>query len=788
MENKEKGFTLIELLATIVIISVILGIAGALIFSIINNSKNKVNDLTKANLEEIGGLYVKELPNEVIWKENSENASEQYSCVLISLLVEKGYVDEDKLGDISDNDFVKVVKDKENNIISEEVVSSNDEMCGSIGIRVPVPKSEKVCRNFSNTELEELPLINDEYIEQPNYKVVKFKEILPEDTEYKIVNSREDLMVVNAGSYDVLFALKDTGAGDVWGDGTQNDKNVTCTINKKIPEVKFTSSHSGGQMNVGEHKITLRSNISGRLYLKVSNSDYVTTNITSMDIEAGEIEISLNIIASRTTSTYVTATVIPTGEYSKNYYSGSAVYEIASITNIKTVDKPTEAACITGLVYNGEMQDLIGISNDEIEGFKFLNREYKNAGSYQITARLLSRYVWSDGTTDNVVITCSIAKKSTDIKMENSSGKEISSIGSVIKKQAIKIYLVKGRYQNSLKNDAWTDIPGTISIEVDSNVELSSLSTHADYNKNNNSKYTAELIGKEMSGSTPHKVKIIFTPADTENYEIAEKNYNLTVTTNEATLKYDATTNGGTACSPNTKKIYYKETYGELCTPVKSGYEFMGWYTKSDSRDVKVTSNTVLSDLKNVTIYAHFRKKVTISFVQFSGKTQKTTTESGYMYNKATSISVKMPTPTSYSNSNECGEWESVGWSKGTAADSSIDYEIGKKYKFSSNLTLYAKYSRTTAFIYDYNGGNYIASRYETMYRNAYSLDKKKNIGPWTETVKKAAKRSGCTFIGWYKGSTKIISANSLKNGGTKSIQFFCDDYMISAQWAAGCS
>ena len=57
----------------------------------------------------------------------------------------------------------------------------------------------------------------------------------------------------------------------------------------------------------------------------------------------------------------------------------------------------------------------------------------------------------------------------------------------------------------------------------------------------------------------------------------------------------------------------YTENNVELTTPTKDGYEFDGWYTSSKDRITKVTRNTVLNTAKNVPIYAHFKKTVTIT-------------------------------------------------------------------------------------------------------------------------------------------------------------------------------
>ena len=68
------------------------------------------------------------------------------------------------------------------------------------------------------------------------------------------------------------------------------------------------------------------------------------------------------------------------------------------------------------------------------------------------------------------------------------------------------------------------------------------------------------------------------------------------------TLTYNA--NGGSV-TPTSKSLKEGSIYGELPIPIRSGYNFMGWYTKIDG-DTKVTKDTKITS--NTTIYAHWNK------------------------------------------------------------------------------------------------------------------------------------------------------------------------------------
>lgn len=71
------------------------------------------------------------------------------------------------------------------------------------------------------------------------------------------------------------------------------------------------------------------------------------------------------------------------------------------------------------------------------------------------------------------------------------------------------------------------------------------------------------------------------------------------------TITFNA--NGGSV-SPGSLKVKNGSKWGTLPTPTRSGYEFLGWYTKK-SGGTKITSSTKAS--KNLTVYAHWQQNKT---------------------------------------------------------------------------------------------------------------------------------------------------------------------------------
>ena len=82
--------------------------------------------------------------------------------------------------------------------------------------------------------------------------------------------------------------------------------------------------------------------------------------------------------------------------------------------------------------------------------------------------------------------------------------------------------------------------------------------------------------------------------------------YNLYLinTSDEVTITFDP--NGGTLnAGDETKAVQHNGTYGEMPTPIRSGYHFDGWYTEKDG-GTKVEETTIMSSRAAHTLYAHW--------------------------------------------------------------------------------------------------------------------------------------------------------------------------------------
>lgn len=89
----KKGFTLIELLAVIMLLTIISAITVFSVGSVINNSRESISETQIKNIEEAAkSYYLKEgIENEIYGAETTK------TCVNLSYLIEKGYVNDDKI-------------------------------------------------------------------------------------------------------------------------------------------------------------------------------------------------------------------------------------------------------------------------------------------------------------------------------------------------------------------------------------------------------------------------------------------------------------------------------------------------------------------------------------------------------------------------------------------------------------------------------------------------------------------------------------------------------------------
>ena len=159
-----------------------------------------------------------------------------------------------------------------------------------------------------------------------------------------------------------------------------------------------------------------------------------------------------------------------------------------------------------------------------------------------------------------------------------------------------------------------------------------------------------------------------------------ENYYNLYLinTSDEVTITFDP--NGGTLnAGDETKAVQHNGTYGEMPTPIRSGYHFDGWYTEKDG-GTKVDVNTSVATKEAHTLYARWSEaKFNITLDPNGGTLANTTYEVTY-----NSPYGELPTP------NRAG-YDFDGWF--TEKDGGTKVEASTVVTAAEPHTLYAHWT-----------------------------------------------------------------------------------------------
>ncbi len=181
--------------------------------------------------------------------------------------------------------------------------------------------------------------------------------------------------------------------------------------------------------------------------------------------------------------------------------------------------------------------------------------------------------------------------------------------------------------------------------------------------------------------------------------------------------------NGG-MIDEQSKLVTYDEKYGELPTPTKNGYKFIGWYT-DENFTTKITENTIVKTSQNHTIIANWEVNNYILTYDAVGGTLQESSKTITFDSKYG----ELPTPTKEG-------YKFIGW----YSDKKYTNEITSSTKVTEykDHTIYAKWEENKYLItLDSRGGNEITDQIEVTYNKNY---------PSLPTPTK----EGYSFIGWY--------------------------------------
>ncbi len=168
------------------------------------------------------------------------------------------------------------------------------------------------------------------------------------------------------------------------------------------------------------------------------------------------------------------------------------------------------------------------------------------------------------------------------------------------------------------------------------------------------------------------------------------------------TVTYDYRTNGGTSADKETVKTYYGADADLSVAAYKNGWEHDGWNTKSDS-ETGLPRYTVTG---NVTLYAVYRKDITVTFVDFA----QTYKREGSMYNNDTYAFIDAPQCSTYGGWENVSDVTAVGYNSRAdiTAEGAEKMEVksGEEHlKIPDSITYYTVCRADVTLTYELNGG-----------------------------------------------------------------------------------
>lgn len=193
-------------------------------------------------------------------------------------------------------------------------------------------------------------------------------------------------------------------------------------------------------------------------------------------------------------------------------------------------------------------------------------------------------------------------------------------------------------------------------------------------------------------------------------------------TVKSVTVTYDA--GSGNVTGDTNVKYNLGTEYGKKLA-TRTGYTFMGWYTKANGSGTKVLETDIVTDEKEHTLYAYWSNKaITITLDPRSGTLSERSIKAEYDKEYGT-----LPTP-------ERKGYTFEGWyTSASGGDRVTEFSVCKDEK---DATLYARWANQQFNVYfNSNGGSCSTNNKTVTYNISYG-------------DLPSATRTGYTFAGWY--------------------------------------
>ncbi len=607
-----KGFTLIELLAIIAITAIILGVGTYGIVNLVNKSKEKGSLISETSIKGSASLYADEA-GDSLWIDPG-SGDYKYYCVTIEELINKGIIKKNaKLPKgIGKYNYVSIKKNKVTFVKNDPVIldsnadinSTDYQVCTGNKFEEDVSKFPEFTGNKSWTDSLEVSFndgkaesdIKDKWCQYDTVSSISGdKNIIVLDSKTNTCNIDKNL--TNKTSYYVRVCMS-TVRGSTMCSGTNSystadfinpefsTKDDTITIKYKDDNVKepyhyFKSNVNGtSDKNVSEctlgsdNKFTCSgstSNITKDKWYKVNENE---VKITYKDNEIKNGDITARIMDK--TGNYkdndkkfnLYRTVFKKGNADKinnstNDITNICLNDIDKKCNIKSPSISKKGYTIVGWNTDSSASSSIWKANTSknIDGSNTYYPIIKSRVNIKLNANGGSvTKETSKGGTYTTDYSGIISRNGKDIFHKINYGDKMNSSGLANYNNKDYLYITKRGF-TTIKNQEWICLSGcSTNNKVYSQYEAYSSDDFCD--------------AKDVSCTVVLGVNWV-----AENY----------------TLTYD--NNGGSGCS--SKAMAYGKEYGNLCTPSRRGYAFVGWFDSNYKDSPLNYYADTYSDLKN---------------------------------------------------------------------------------------------------------------------------------------------------------------------------------------------
>lgn len=226
--------------------------------------------------------------------------------------------------------------------------------------------------------------------------------------------------------------------------------------------------------------------------------------------------------------------------------------------------------------------------------------------------------------------------------------------------------------------------------------------------------YTFAGWEDEITGGSVEKIPTNATGIKRVVAQWKANTYNVTFEANEGTV------------TPAEQTVTYGSHYGELPTPTREGYTFVGWFTEQNG-GTKVMADTKVTTAEDHTLYAYWMQN--IYDVRFDANGGKEAYEPKKVRH-GDAYGTFPPTPTRIG-------YEFAGW----FTDAKDGTQVKPEDVVTASHTLYAHWTASTYTVtFDANGGTVTPATQEVTYGSTYG-------------ELPTPTRKGYTFVGWFTGA-----------------------------------